>query len=174
MRSLLSCLLQYVVVVVVAVRGAMRAPLVDVRRQDARRRCFHAVLLPVVSGEGRVDSSSAGQGIPRRRIRATHWERSTTPSGRRPKSLTASSDLAPSRCTSECARSCPACNCCSRRWRESCGIGRRRVCIASRLRYSRPRGPRQLMRRLPLSARSPMPLRETTPRGRGRAARGRA
>ena len=47
-----------------AVRDAMRAPPVDVRRQDARRGCFHAALLPVVSGEGRVESSSAGQGHP--------------------------------------------------------------------------------------------------------------
>ena len=47
-----------------AVRGAMLAPPVDVRRQDARRGCFHAVLLPVVSGEGRVESSSAGKGHP--------------------------------------------------------------------------------------------------------------
>ena len=47
-----------------AVRGAMRAPPVDVRRQDARRGCFHAAVLPVVSGEGRVESSSAGQGHP--------------------------------------------------------------------------------------------------------------
>ena len=47
-----------------AVRGALRAPPVDVRHQDARRGCFHVVLLPVVSGEGRVESSSAGQGHP--------------------------------------------------------------------------------------------------------------
>ena len=40
----------------------MRAPPVDVRRQDARRGCFHAASFPVVSREGRVELSLAGKG----------------------------------------------------------------------------------------------------------------